>query len=76
MDMLNPVKSSDYKLGQKNIFCPNYNECLDYAAKRLWPAFDCSQCKYKEDIKPLNIMVSVNDDSPYRISPDIYRKLN
>ena len=33
--------------GVRNIYCPFYNDCLDYAARCFWPTWDCSQCTHK-----------------------------
>jgi hypothetical protein len=33
--------------GERNIFCPLYNGCPDYAVKASWESWNCSQCKYK-----------------------------
>lgn len=32
------------RTGERNIYCPTYNDCLDLAAKRYWETWDCSQC--------------------------------
>jgi hypothetical protein len=39
----NPIPAK----GERNIFCPFYNGCLDYAIKDLWDAWNCSQCHYR-----------------------------
>ncbi|MBW1784057.1 MAG: hypothetical protein JRL30_25375 [Deltaproteobacteria bacterium] len=33
--------------GERNIFCPYYGDCLDYAVQIQWHAFNCSRCPYK-----------------------------
>ena len=33
--------------GVRNIYCPFYKYCLDYAARRSWQTWDCSQCPHK-----------------------------
>jgi hypothetical protein len=35
------------KPGERNIFCPYYDDCLNFAVKRHWQYFDCSQCPSK-----------------------------
>ena len=39
----NPIPES----GERNIYCPIYNDCLDYAVSSSWLAWNCSQCQYK-----------------------------
>ena len=33
--------------GERNIYCPLYNDCLDYSVSGSWQAWNCSQCPYK-----------------------------
>ena len=35
------------RLGRKNIHCPQYGDCLDYAADRYWEHWDCAECFQK-----------------------------
>ena len=39
----NPIHES----GERNILCPFYNDCLDYAVNGSWQAWNCSQCPHK-----------------------------
>ncbi len=39
----NPIHES----GERNILCPFYNDCLDYAVNSSWQAWNCSQCPHK-----------------------------
>lgn len=39
--------------GERNIFCPCYNECLDYAVKRAWVQWTCLQCGQRFEREPL-----------------------
>lgn len=57
----NPVRKS----GMRNIFCPYYNKCLDFSAKRNWQSWDCSQCIHRLIQKPiLEDHIMVKDASP------------
>jgi hypothetical protein len=57
----NPVRKS----GTRNIFCPYYDGCLDYSAKRNWQFWDCSQCVHRLIQKPiLEDHILVKDASP------------
>lgn len=42
--LTNPV----HRPGTKNVLCPHYEHCLDYAVQRYWRYWDCSECAYKE----------------------------
>jgi hypothetical protein len=35
--------------GERNVFCPYYGECLDYAITRAWESWNCSGCKHRTD---------------------------
>ena len=37
--------------GERNIFCPYYGDCLDYAVRTEWYAWNCSRCPYKSTIQ-------------------------
>jgi len=39
----NPIHES----GERNILCPFYNDCLDYAVNGSWQAWNCSQCPHQ-----------------------------
>ena len=32
----------------RNLFCPLYQACLDYAVRKDWQDFTCSACQLKE----------------------------
>jgi hypothetical protein len=46
----NPIPAK----GERNIFCPFYNGCLDYAIKDFWDSWNCSQCSYRLITQYLN----------------------
>ena len=33
--------------GERNVFCPLYNRCLDHAIKEFWEYWDCGDCQNK-----------------------------
>jgi hypothetical protein len=33
----------------RNVSCPHYQRCLDQAAKKNAPGWDCSKCKHRND---------------------------
>jgi hypothetical protein len=32
----------------RRTLCPKYEDCLDYAARRLWVSFTCRGCMFEE----------------------------
>lgn len=36
------------KRGDRNIYCPFYSECLDYAVEYSWQSWNCSHCAHNE----------------------------
>ncbi len=49
----NPTELDDITAGRlkprtieavKNVYCENYNSCLDYALKKDWSNFSCTKC--------------------------------
>jgi hypothetical protein len=63
--------------GEKNIFCPHYHYCLDYAAKCSWNSWHCSNCVYKSTKIPLRISEFMDDNTLpyYSLSPEFYKRL-
>jgi hypothetical protein len=33
--------------GERNVCCPFYNGCLDYAVRGSWQTWNCCQCPHK-----------------------------
>ena len=58
----NPVHQS----GERNAFCPYYNECLDNAIQKAWDDWDCSFCNHKSNQgdKP-EMRLTVNETIAY-----------
>ena len=66
----NPIQAKGYR----NVFCPFYRNCLDYASKRHWEYLTCSHCTYKyvqESIANESVSSEANSDTYYSISPSI-----
>jgi hypothetical protein len=57
----NPI----HQHGDRNIFCPYYNNCLDYAVKLSWKYWDCSLCSHKLMQSITECEYEVNDAGPY-----------
>ena len=74
---MEPIINPNNSQGEKNIFCPHYRFCLDYAAHHRWESFDCSNCEYKELTEDVPmLMCSPHDpDVCYSLSNDISDKI-
>jgi hypothetical protein len=63
-----------HKSGERNIHCPYYNSCLDYAVKGYWRSWDCSQCPHRVAQSVIEWECGLEDeDLCYNISPDVVR---
>jgi len=64
------------KRGERNIYCPLYSDCLDYAVNHFWQYWSCSECPYR-NIKSINELEygADGDELSYEFSPDIIRKI-
>jgi hypothetical protein len=62
------------KRGERNIYCPHYKDCLDYAVECSWPSWNCSECPYKtvQTMPECELEIN-NEDLPYVISPGVVR---
>ncbi len=54
------------KGGHRNIFCPYYNECLNYAIQEYWEDWNCTSCENvaNEEAKP-EMRMTVSGSVPY-----------
>ena len=34
------------RLGRRNVFCPHYGTCLDYAISQSWDVWGCGECEF------------------------------
>ena len=59
------------KRGERNIYCPFYNDCLDYAVKHSWQTWDCSQCPHKLIKKSITEYQLNNTDSFYDLPSNV-----
>jgi hypothetical protein len=68
----NPVHNKGYR----NVFCPHYRSCLDYASKHYWECWTCLHCGHKQEQElPRDVMLSPNAADPYHtVSPSLCRK--
>jgi len=61
---VNPIR----KQGERNIYCPFYNECLDYAVKHFWQSWSCSECPHRSIQSLTQCEYIINDADPYHDS--------
>lgn len=46
MDSMTAKCNPTPKKGERNVFCPYYDHCLDEAVARAWNTWHCSKCPY------------------------------
>ena len=58
--------------GERNICCPNYNRCLDYAIKLFWKFWSCTECpnRFTHSINEYEYTLN-NSDFYYELPHDI-----
>jgi len=63
------------KLGERNIYCPHYRDCLDNAVECSWPSWNCSLCPHKamQAMPECEFEIINNEDPSYVVSPDVTR---
>jgi hypothetical protein len=68
----NPVHTR----GDKNVFCPYYGNCLDYAVELHWEYWSCLSCQHKQnEIFIEDALLLTKDADPYySFSPNFYKK--
>ncbi|MGD9082537.1 MAG: hypothetical protein PVJ50_06795 [Desulfobacterales bacterium] len=68
----NPVHTK----GDKNVFCPYYGNCLDYAVELQWQYWTCLHCqhKQKETFVEDALLLAKDPDPHYSFSPHFYKK--
>ncbi len=65
-----------HEQGKKNIFCPYYGECLDYACKQHWGYWSCLNCVHRRKSKAVttDLFAAQNYDPYYSLSPSLFIK--
>ncbi len=46
---MNPKFNPVHKKGDRNVFCPHYNHCLDYVIGKAWDYWGCGHCRQKSN---------------------------
>ena len=65
------------RLGDRNIYCPYYSDCLDHVIKCSWHSWSCLQCPHKarQSFTECNYDVGDQEQSPY-VPPHIIRAID
>ncbi len=66
-----------HKSGDRNLFCSRYSNCLDFAAKRHWKYWACSNCHFKFDSQPSVHGPITTEETVlyYNVPQEIYQKV-
>ena len=46
---MNPECNPIRKKGERNVFCPYYNDCLDFVINHAWEGWDCRECRHRSN---------------------------
>ncbi|MDY7034387.1 MAG: hypothetical protein SVY10_21115 [Thermodesulfobacteriota bacterium] len=65
------------RLGERNLYCPYYDDCLDHAVKHRWQSWNCFQCSNKSMQQTITVYECRVDNSDlyYNVSPEIARRI-
>lgn len=55
----NPV----FKKGDRNLFCPNYCQCLDFAIMKSWDFWACVDCRQKMNVQVFDDYPATNSET-------------
>ena len=59
------------KKGERNIYCPNYGDCLDHAVENKWRAWSCAECSCKLLQEATQAVRTVSDSNVlYELPPN------
>ncbi len=52
--------------GERNVFCPFYDHCLNHAINKSWRYWNCGECRYKFDQRARpELRLNVNESIEY-----------
>jgi len=63
--------------GVRNIYCPLYNDCLDYAVRASWQTWGCSQCPHRlieQSVAQREYELN-NTDPCYDLPPNVAQRI-
>jgi hypothetical protein len=62
--------------GEKNVFCPYYRGCLNFASKNHWEYWACQDCPHSQKTECATgvLMSPQNADLYYSLSPAVFQK--
>ena len=73
---MKPKPNPVHKAGTRNVYCPDYETCLDHAVELGWQYWSCSDCTYKLTQRSTSPVQTVNDpDQPYELPVRIHREV-
>ena len=63
MKKYRPKKSNE---GGRNLFCSNYNNCLDHAIMKKWDSWNCAGCELRNRVSDQSARIPVySEDIAY-----------
>lgn len=67
----NPVN----RTGDRNLYCPYYEGCLDHAVESRWQYWNCSECSHKQRQQSISGVQTAHDPPSYKLPTSIHRDL-
>lgn len=63
------------KRGYRNIFCPQYRQCLDFVVNKSWERWACVDCPQKKPVMILDDFPATNNETVlYHFLPQEFHK--
>ncbi len=58
--MRNVERNPNPRRGNRNVFCCDYNYCLDHAITQSWNSWNCCKCKFRfgQDVEKERLPIS------------------
>ena len=67
-----PETTPSRRKGKRNIWCKDYNGCLDYAIDNSWQSWGCGECKHRlEQCSGIGVISTNSDATEYYEIPRI-----
>lgn len=74
---MNPKCNPVRERGNRNVHCPYYGDCLDYAIENSWAYWGCGHCQYRSSqaARPEIRLTAADSVVYYDLPLEIYREI-
>ena len=75
---MSPKCNPIHKKENRNVLCPYYGDCLDYAIEKSWAYWGCADCQHRLTQEAgVETWLTVGDSmTSYDLPLEIYRKIS